>query len=560
MRKLFFSIFVLFTTIYISSSSGSLPDWVLYELDKYPSETYLFDVGKSDEAGERGFEIAAARAYENTAKRVLGEANSIVRLNEGELQHGMVLEHYSSVLEDYYTSRQKSPALKLDKEEFSVRNLSVDLARADPHTYTLVYITREKLEEVYANRVASLRQRIKYRLNTAKAAEENLDIKSAVKTYLQTYPLYEELKEAEIIQIAAKYGHTSDFSDAFDELANDATYTSGDLWTHRQVIKHVKALEPQTIVSLDDIAGVIKSQFLPQHGAFSNKVSIRPLTCDDLETACSFTQEFKEALEKKFGWVNDSFSSQRLSSSSWKNGAEITIRTTLRDVNTGEFLASAIVQFLNSQLRVPLPDKPSNHEQARIEKRAFTPRYYEMRRVRRNPENSTSEELVEHQFSPVGGLEVEVWTDKGRSLMHYTKDETMKVFGSVNQPAYLRLIYILADGKRTLLQDNHYIGSSNVNSNVEIGEFVCTPPFGVEMLVVAARTKPFPPIDTYEKNGYTFLTDQDAESASRSFRGMQRIQNKNSEEKSSASNQNGADQAPRFQQSEAQLVITTMEK
>ena len=117
------------------------------------------------------------------------------------------------------------------------------------------------------------------------------------------------------------------------------------------------------------------------------------------------------------------------------------------------------------------------------------------------------------QPSIIGGLEVDVWTDKGRDPVYYVRGETMKVFGRVNQPAYLRLLYILADRKYTLLQGNYYVDQSRVNTDVEIGEFVCAPPFGAEILVVAARTEKFPPIEVYEENGYFFLVDQDPESA-----------------------------------------------
>ena len=551
MRKLFFCTLIAFTTIYASSSSWGRshpPDWVLPELNKYPIEIYLFDVGYSDETGEEAFKKATADAEKKIAAKILKEVNHIIRRNKDKAEYTMVLEHYRAVLDSYCISHEESPALQLDKKGFSVRNLSVDLARTDPYTYALVYITREKLADIYADRALNLRRKIGYHLETAKTAEEDLDIKSAVKTYLQTYPLYEKLKEAEIIQIAAQYEHTSDFNNAFDVLANAATYTSEDLWTHRQVIKQVKELEPQIIVSLDDIASVIKSQFLPQYVAFSNKVLIKPLVYEDSEMTCSFTEEFKEALLKEFKWVHDLTSSRRLSSSCWENGDEITIRTTLRDVKTGEFLASAIVQFLNSQLRDSRIYKPSNHEQAQVEKRAFAPRYYEMRRPDGSAETPTPGGLVKHQFPPIGGLNVEVWTDKGSSPLYYTQGETMKVFGRVNQPAYVRLLYILADGKRTLLKDNYYIDLSKVNSDVEIGVFVCTPPFGAEMLVVAARTEEFPSIQTYEKNGYIFLLDQDAESAARSFRGMQPMPESN------------GNQSPDFQQSDAQLVLTTMEK
>ena len=97
-------------------------------------------------------------------------------------------------------------------------------------------------------------------------------------------------------------------------------------------------------------------------------------------------------------------------------------------------------------------------------------------------------------FFAVDDLVVEVWTDKGQGSVSYVKGETMTVFGRVNQPAYLRLLYILAeDRKYTLLQNNYYIEPARVNSDVEIGEFVCAPPFGAEILAVAGADREVSP-------------------------------------------------------------------
>ena len=94
--------------------------------------------------------------------------------------------------------------------------------------------------------------------------------------------------------------------------------------------------------------------------------------------------------------------------------------------------------------------------------------------------------------------------NKGSQNLLYTEGETMKVFVRVNREAYIRLLYILADGRRTLLHDSYYIDQSKVNRVVEIpDEFECAPPFGAELLVVAARTEKFPLIQTYETTGIT---------------------------------------------------------
>ena len=570
MRKLLFCFLIVFTTICASSSGWSLPDWILPELNKYPIETFLFNIGQSNGTGEEAFKKATTEAHRKVAEKILKRVAHVIRFSENELQHDMVREHYSAVLEDYCTARQEWPALHL--EGFSVRNLSVDSARTDPDTYALVYIKRDKLKDIYNNHASKLRREIKGRLKTAKAFESALDIENAVKTYLRTYPLYETLKEAEIVQIGAEYAPY--YSEAFKQLANAATYTNEDFWTHRQVIKRVEELERQVIVNLDDIFRVVKSQFSLQTHPPSGDVSVHPLIYEDSEMVCPFAREFGVILHERLGWVtvdaahdfkqtspdirriNQGVPPLRLNPTCWENGDEITIRATLRDMNTGEFLASTVVRFLNSKLRAPLAYKPSNYKQARIEKDAFETRYY----VGPDDQRSTEPSITEYPFSPVGALEVEIWTDKGRDSLSYTEGETMTVFGRVSQPAYIRLLYILdGDRKYTLLQDNYHIDSSQVNSDVEIGEFVCTPPFGAEILVVAARTEPFPSIETSQKDGYHFLVDQDAAAAAWSFRGMQR-KPKPIGPQLSDSPQIDAEQPPRFQQSEAQLVITTMKE
>ena len=572
MRKLLFSFLVL-ATIYTSSSAWSLPDWILPELNRYPIETFLFEIGESYGTGEEAFERAVVDADRKVATRILSKVERIIRYNKTELEHDMVREHYSAVLEDYCTARQKWPALQL--EGFSVRNLSVDLARTDQNTYALVYIERERLRDIYVNHASKLHEKIKLRLEIAKAAESNYDRTGAVKTYLRTYPLYEALKEAEIVQIGAE--HAPYFIKAFKQLTDAATHTSDNFWTHRQVIKRVEELEQEAIVNRNDIFRVVTSQLSRQIHPPSGNISVHPLVYEDSEMISPFTHEFGVVLHERLGWIivdamhnfnqtvpdisniNQDFPPLRFSSSCWENGDEVTIRATLRDVNSGKFLASAVVRFLHSKLRHPLTYKPSNHRQARIESETFKPRYFVIPRDNEGTEPPTPRVPTEYYFSPVGGLKVDIWTDKGQNPMYY-KGETMKVFGRVNQPVYLRLLYILADRRYTLLQDNYYIDPSRVNSDIEIGEFVCAPPFGAEILVVAARTGKFPSIETYKENGYDFLVDSDSESAVRSFRGMQRIRDEPHDQQLLDPQQGEAQQPPDFQQSEAQIVLTTMEQ
>ncbi len=552
----------LSTTTYAhASETDPLPVWVLSELNKYPIETFLFEVGKSRGTGTAAFENALVDARKRIATRILGQVQHIV-LSNNSVQYDIVREHYSAVLEHYCLESLKFPALQLGG--LSEQNLSVNAARADQHTYALVYIRRDDLKRLYAEQAQKLHQEINRTLADARNAENVRDIKSAARIYLRTYPLYEALKEAEIIQIGAEYA--PNYHDALTQLEKAATDTSGGnvlIMSHRQVIKRVREIDPPVIVTAKDITKTFGLQLDAQKANISSgaKVQLEPLTYRHEGLICHFSRDFNVAIQEQFNWhfvlrkrgfkrkniINSKMMPEerfRFSGTCWENGDEITIRKTLRDLHTGEFLGSSVVTFLNSRLREPLVFTPPNYQQFSETRKAFTPRYIKL--DDNNQEIIRPPKSTKPQLSPVGGLEVEVWTDKGQDPVYYTAGETMKVFVHVNQPAYIRMLYILAgDRKYTLLQNNYYIDSSRINSEVEIGEFVCAPPFGAEMLVVAARTEKFPPIETFEDNGYFFLVDQEPEAAARAFRGMKRISN--------------PDQTD-FQHNEAQVVVVTEEK
>ncbi len=549
------------TTYAHASETDPLPVWVLSELKKYPLETFLFEVGKSRGTGTAAFENALVDARKRIATRILERVQYII-LSNNSVQYDTVREHYSAVLEHYCLESLKFPALQLGG--LSEQNLSVNAARTDQYTYALVYIRRDDLKRLYAEQAQKLHQEINRTLATARNAENARNIDDVVEIYLQTYPLYEALKEAEIIQIGAEYA--PNYHEALTRLEKASTDTSGGdalIMSHRQVIKRVKEIDSPVIVTTKDIMKTFRFQLDAQKANISSgaKVQLEPLTYRHEGLICHFSRDFNVAIQEQFNWhfvlrkrgfkrkniINSKMMPEerfRFSGTCWENGDEITIRKTLRDLHTGKFLASTVVTFLNSRLREPLVFTPPNYQQFRVGRDAFKPRY--IKSDKKNQEIIRPREHIERQISPVGGLEVEVWTDKGRDPVYYTAGETMKVFVHVNQPAYIRLLYILAgDRKYTLLQNNYYIDSSRINSEVEIGEFVCAPPFGAEMLVVAARTEKFPPIETFEDNGYFFLVDQEPEAAARAFRGMKRISN--------------PDQTD-FQHNEAQVVVVTEEK
>jgi len=571
MRKLSIVFIFLFTTILISSAigGGSYPDWVLPTLKNYPTDSYLFGVGMSKGTGQVAFKEATARANNKVTTEILERVASTLRNNRNKLEYDMVLEHYSAVMEDYCRGRYAFPALKI--EGLKVRNLSVDNAREEHETYALVYIDRIELKKIYETHVSRLYQEIERRLKIARDAEDKLDNKAAINAYLRTYPLYESLKASEIILIGAEYPPKPNI--AFKKLVNSATNIHDDPLPHRNVIKRVEKLENNLIVNIYDIVKALDSQ-ITRSGQLQMpdvKVLLLPLIYKESEMVSPFALELTKALQKEFRWtvvdlarefkqtpinvkkLNDDYP-YRLNSSIWHNGDEITIRATIRNVNTGEFHGSAVVRFLESQLRDRFTYIPRGYDDAQKEKEAFNPRYFVIEQPRGN------DELQEHQFAPIGGLKVDIWTGRGRGPLTYIDGDKVTVYARVNQPAYLRLLNTHADQKRVLLVDNLYIGQKNVNKDVVVGTFWCHAPYGVEFLNVAARTEEFPDIETFKEDDYHFLVQQDPEKAAAEFRGLKPFPKNDKKDQQFIGPNPIIDKQPSFQQVEAQLVITTEEK
>jgi hypothetical protein len=107
-----------------------------------------------------------------------------------------------------------------------------------------------------------------------------------------------------------------------------------------------------------------------------------------------------------------------------------------------------------------------------------------------------------------GDLQLEVWTNKGNTNLLYSQNDTLKLYIRTNKECYVRFIYHLADGSSVLLLDDFYIGIDKVNKVYQLpDEFICSEPFGAEMLQVNAQTEKFEPLITTQQNGYNFISN-----------------------------------------------------
>lgn len=511
MRKLFIYLLIVLTIIVYTAHADKTSD-----LQAYPSSVYL--VGVSDGPGT--VEILMDQAEAQLSKKIFDKVKYIINENENNwLAYNRVREHYGTVIQSSGRSKLKG-----------IREYYPPTA---PDTYFIGYVKRDELKKIYADEAADLRREINYILQKAQVIENAGDLSDAAKIYLSTYRLYEALKEAELIQLGSEYKTRPE---AFSELADTAAgIAKADLMmSHGEVIAKVEKIAPQTIIDINDVARVTAYQFQQQSSDWGTKVKTEELTYNSFNVVSPSSTSFLEVLTTELKWHRSSptrgfqpirekreVQSQDVSfqffGGYWEDGDKITLRTTLRDITTGKFKASAVVQFSDSQRRdKDISLKPNNLEQFDQDWKLFNPpedtlteEAPQIEEVPQTVEVSPKESLVNPKVFASDGLTVEIATDRGTGPVVYTEGETMTVFARTNQEAYIRLIYILADGKRTLLLENHHINSEMANQSMGVGKFVCTPPFGAEQLHVYAKREPFPdfaPGETYEEDGYVYLT------------------------------------------------------
>lgn len=511
MRKLFiYPLIVLTIIIHIAHADKTT------DLQAYPSSEYL--VGVSEGPGT--VETLMDRAEAQLSKKIFDKVRYVINKNEGDwLAYNRVREHYSTVIQSSARSKLKG-----------IREYYPPTA---PDTYFIVYVKREELKRIYADEAADLRQEINDILHKAQVIENAGDLSDASKIYLSTYRLYEILKEAELIQLGAEYttpvGVFAQLTDAAAGIAK-----ADLMMSHGEVIAKVAKIAPQTIIDINDVARVTAYQFQQQSSDWGTKVKTEELTYDSLNVVSPSSTSFFQALTDELKWdrslpmrgfqplreereVQSEDIPLQFFGGYWVDGDRITLRTTLRNIITGEFRASAVVQFSERQRRdKDISLKPDNLKQFNHDWELFNPSEEtltedapQIEEVPQIVETSPEESLVSPKVFASDGLIIEIATDRGTGPVVYTEGEIMTVFVRANQEAYIRLIYILADGKRTLLLENYHIDSEMANQSLEIGKFVCTPPFGAEQLHVYAKWEPFPdlaPGETYEEDGYMYLT------------------------------------------------------
>mgnify|MGYP003877666957 CR=1 FL=1 len=155
-------------------------------------------------------------------------------------------------------------------------------------------------------------------------------------------------------------------------------------------------------------------------------------------------------------------------------GPDIRLLVTARETESGKLVAGAEASFPRSALPKELSIQPQNFAGAMVQ-----------------------EKLLGEGEEVSGDLKVELWANKGDRHLVYSQGEELKIWIRVNRAAYVRLIYLTADGARIPLDQAYFIDESKRNRAVEYPDaFEIAAPFGIEQIYAVAFTDKPDPLPT----------------------------------------------------------------
>ena len=498
-KKLFSFLIIAILIFSALSAVAVVPDWVknFDSSEKYPVNLYLTGFGVATGDVSEATEIAQEIAIGEISRTIVASIQSLISAVKEEKSE-QYSQELSSILQSS-TSLQDIMGFQVDK--------FVEGDKGNSTVYAVVYASRDDLKSIYSQERQDLIQQINEIITDAQSYESKSETMDAVSKYLSLYPLYERQKKAKMVLLA--FSESNSIKDAFDEM-DAATQGAIPLMNQAEVANKIDQMLSESLGSLSDVARAVVMRLAKQITMPTGKVLVVPLTYQDTKMGSSYASHFRAELEDQIvqlaNWKvaeqAQSFSPKSsqimrdlakgsgaellLSGTYWENGDEVKIMVNIRDINSGKLLAGTELTFDPKILTEGLSLKPENYESALVAQEAFG-----------------QQEIVSSQ------LQVEAWTNKGSENLIYTAGDMMKVFIRVNRKAHVRLLYILADGRWTMLYDNLYIDNSKANQAVEIpDEFECASPFGAEMLVVIARTEEFEPLEMIEEDGYQFINKE----------------------------------------------------
>lgn len=479
--KKFYIIFLLILMLSQLSFPQETPNWVDKEdRNKYYPENFYLQGFSSKNITKQENVNEVLKKLSNYAKLNLIESVKVTINGMSELYINEADNNVKQVYKEIIASSATLDiaGLKIETWHNSRKKVAYAFAHANKHDLLTYY------KDVVNRKIIMIEQNIEMAGN----ANVKNDIQFSLKKYRENFPIFRELEEAQSICLALKPGN----------FFNDDMQINKTLLLKKQVDEGIRKLEKSNVLTLDDVCSFLAYTLNDQVKQINEKIRLVNFTYQDTRMGSEFSLRLTHILQNKLIQdVNYNITTEAnlleekttlmLFGTYWEELNDIKIISTLKNIRTGNVLASAHVTLPKLWLdKNDISIKPESFEDAYVRMKYFN-----------------KDEIYG------GDLNLELWTNKGDKNLVFTKGEKMKIFVRSNKECYLRIIYHLADGSAVLLIDNYYINSDKVNAVYELPyEFECSPPFGIEILQVNAQTEKFSTLQTINKDGYNYIQNE----------------------------------------------------
>ena len=506
------ALIIVYTLLLSQSVLAQAPDWVTGKgtSDRFPAAEYLTGLGIATIHQDSAQERIEAHAY-SAAKKDLVEKVRVDVKASTESKKQQTDQEFSAVYASIVASTSDLEITGLQKQTYTDRRRKL--------SYVWVYARKEDVIHNYRAKHEQQTKKLGILFAEAQDYETAGDKATAEQRLLACRPVVSE--RAKTTSVLRSLGET--------------VLTGEDAITARQIEKALEGLVSGEVTSLTDLAYVLANQLKQSRTERLSRVIVSPLVYQQSSMASQFSQQFKFMLENEL--INYAhWSTVSLDDVSYVGGnpnARYSVRGVYEPVGD-RLVISVYVKDIFAREIIGMATATVPRRVVEAAQLSYIPQQYEIRQG--------EQQLFEANATPARGIDLDVWTNRGRDALTYTEGETMEIFYRVNIPCYVRFTYHLADGRRVHFFDRQ-ITEAEVDQVLRVPyDFVCDctdAPCGVETLQMNAQETPMPELVTQETDGYAFITEN-LESIIRKNRG------------------NPEEDTTNNYQAEKRLVITTL--
>ena len=345
--------------------------------------------------------------------------------------------------------------------------------------YALAYLDRSKAAKKYNQQLSELWGNVDSRLSGAKRFKQEGKSTQALEQYLGVKPLLNDIVEIQAL-VAVIEGRAEE---AFRQLSEETSNEERNIGTiHATVDQNIQDLLQKPSATLDQAVDALAYQ-LKLQGLPANPKRVSEMLYQESDFSSAFgtyaARKLSGALSRILSSQGSGAQELIIRGSYWLMGDEVELSVFAQALD-GHKVASAEIKMPQNAVPDGYDLKPRNFQEAMADKQALE-----------------ADALVE------GGINVEVWTNKGRneSSVVFEEGDDVNLYFRVNQPSYLQMTYKLSNGAKVMLEEAFYIGMDKVNKVVRYPQtFVVAAPFGVERLIVTAYNSKPPKPDLVTKS------------------------------------------------------------